>query len=229
MIICIGADIGQKRDPTAIVVCEYEVVEIDEGGVPHDPTGLRDLVNIATGVEDPPLLDTRYVVRALERLPLETPYPTVARRLHAICRAMARRPKAEVFLAVDATGVGRPIVDLVRDELDDGVHLTAVTISGGEKCPQAPLYRSEITMGKVFMVSRLQALLQSRRIVMPKKSLDAQGLATELLDFEIRVGRDAHAEMGAFKTGTHDDLVTALGLSVLGDDHNRVRYGPSLY
>lgn len=229
MVICVGADIGQKRDPTAIVICEYEVVAIDDGGVPVDPSGLvADFLNLITGVDDPPLQDTRYIVRALERLPLNTSYPAVARRLQAICRAMARRPHAEVYLAVDATGVGRPIVDLVRDELDDDVHLTAVSITGGEKCPNNPLQRAEITMGKVWMVSRLQALLQSRRIRMPRTA-DAQGLATELLDFEIKVSRDGHDEMGAFKTGTHDDLVTALGLSVLGEAHTQVTYGPNIW
>lgn len=227
-IICVGADIGQKHDPTAIVVCEYETVEIDEVGVPQDPTGLRDLLNLATGVEDPPLLDTRYVVRALERLPLNTSYPAVARRLHAICRAMARRAQSEVFLAVDATGVGRPIVDIVRAELDDDVHLTAVTISGGEKCPTNALHRSEVVLGKVGMVSRLQALLQTRRIVMPRTA-DARGLADELLDFEIRVRDSGNDELGAFKTGKHDDLVTALGLSVLGEAHSAVSYGPNIW
>ena len=70
MVICVGADIGQKRDPTAIVICEYEVVAIDDGGVPVDPSGLvADFLNLVTGVDDPPLQDTRYIVRALERLP----------------------------------------------------------------------------------------------------------------------------------------------------------------
>lgn len=229
-VVVVGADIGQKRDPTAIVVTQYERVEISPAGVPLDPTGLgHDMLNLATGVEEPPLYDTRYVVRALERLPLDTPYPAVARRLNAVCRAMRRRDgSGECYLAVDATGVGRPIVDLVLAELDADVHLTAVTITGSDRCPGSPLARTEISMGKVWMVSRLQALLQTRRIVMPRTP-HAAGLAEELLDFEIKVTRDGHDELGAFRTGTHDDLVTALGLSVLGEAHTLVTYGPNIW
>lgn len=226
-VIVIGADIGKTTDPTAIVVCEYQTVEITQAGVPIDTTGLRDFLNIATGLEEPPLMDTRYVVRALQRLELGTPYPAVARRINAICNAMRNRG-GEVYLAVDATGVGGPVVDIVRDELHPDVHLTAVTITGGDKCPGSPLQRSEIRMAKVWMVSRLQALLQTRRIVMPKTP-EAEGLAEELIDFEIKVSKDGQDEMGAFKTGKHDDLVTALGLSVLGDCHQQVTYSESLY
>jgi hypothetical protein len=36
----------------------------------------------------------------------------------------------------------------------------------------------------------------------------------ELLDYEIRVDENANDKYGAFRVGTHDDLVTALGLAV---------------
>jgi hypothetical protein len=227
-VACIGVDIGQKHDPTAVVVCEYERVPIDPAGVPIDETGLADSFLVALDLVPAPLFDTRYVVRAVRRLPLGLPYPTVATHVSAICDAMLRRPQAEVYLAVDATGVGAPVVDLIERALDPAVHCTRVLITGSETCPDSPLQREEIKMGKTWMVSRLQALLQSRRIVMPN-STQARELAKELADFEIRVGRDAHAEMGAFKTGTHDDLVTALGLSVLGEAHTKVTYGPSIW
>lgn len=228
--VVVGADIGQKRDPTAIVVCQYERVEIAPTGVPVDPYGIaHDFLNLATGVEDAPLYDTRYVVRSLTRMPLGTPYPGVARYLNQVCNSLRRRdPAGELYIAVDATGVGRPIVDLVLAELSPEVHLTAVTISGSAKCPGGPLYRSEIVMGKVWMVSRLQALLQTRRIALPAGP-EAQQMAQELIDFEIRVSQNGHDELGAFKTGAHDDLVTALGLSVLGEAHMQPHYGPNLW
>ncbi len=37
----------------------------------------------------------------------------------------------------------------------------------------------------------------------------------ELMNCEVKVNENATAQFGAFKVGTHDDLVTALGLSVL--------------
>ncbi len=65
-------------------------------------------------------------------------------------------------------------------------------------------------------MSRLQALLQTQRIKLPETS-EARVLAKELQDYEIRVSEDANEKFGAFKVGTHDDLVTALGLAVLDD------------
>ncbi len=44
----------------------------------------------------------------------------------------------------------------------------------------------------------------------------------ELQDYEIRVDQDANDKYGAFKVGSHDDLVTALGLSVLTVGSSRV-------
>jgi hypothetical protein len=47
---------------------------------------------------------------------------------------------------------------------------------------------------------------------------EARTLAQELQDYEIRVSEDANDRYGAFKVGTHDDLVTALGLAVQLDN-----------
>lgn len=74
----------------------------------------------------------------------------------------------------------------------------------------------EVSLGKAFLVSRLQALLQTRRLHLPR-SPEAEALAQELLDYEIRVDENANDRYGAFRVGTHDDLVTALGLAVQSD------------
>ena len=41
--------------------------------------------------------------------------------------------------------------------------------------------------------------------------------------YEIRVSEDANDRYGAFRTGTHDDLVTALGLAVQTDQPKPLR------
>jgi hypothetical protein len=46
---------------------------------------------------------------------------------------------------------------------------------------------------------------------------EAKILAEELLNYEIRVEENANDRYGAFRVGTHDDLVTALGLAVQED------------
>ena len=45
----------------------------------------------------------------------------------------------------------------------------------------------------------------------------ARVLAEELLNLEIRVDENANDHYGAFRVGSHDDLVTALGLAVQRD------------
>jgi hypothetical protein len=64
--------------------------------------------------------------------------------------------------------------------------------------------------------SRLQALLQTRRVRMPETD-QTRALAEELRTYEVHVSDDAKLAAGAFKTGTHDDMATALGLACLFD------------
>jgi hypothetical protein len=70
-----------------------------------------------------------------------------------------------------------------------------------------------VKLGKAWLVSRMQTLLQGGRIHLPNTQ-ETHDLARELLEYEIRVSEDANDRYGAFKVGTHDDLVTALGLAV---------------
>ena len=62
----------------------------------------------------------------------------------------------------------------------------------------------------------MQALLQSGRLHLPRTA-EAQALADELLNYEIKVSEDANDRYGAFRVGKHDDLVTALGLAVFDE------------
>lgn len=48
-----------------------------------------------------------------------------------------------------------------------------------------------MTIGKAYLVSRLQALLQGGRVHLPQTT-EARALAEELLDYEIRVSEDAN-------------------------------------
>jgi hypothetical protein len=73
-----------------------------------------------------------------------------------------------------------------------------------------------IKIGKAWLVSRLQVLLQSKRLHLPDSD-EARVLAKELQDYQIKVDQDANDKYGAFKVGTHDDLVTALGLACQED------------
>ena len=185
----IGVDVGQKRDPTAVCAVECE----------------RRLVNGRREVH--------FLVRYLERLAIGTRYPAVADRVAEIVAAVRKRSVLR-RLYVDATGVGLPLVDLLVSR-DLGVTVTAVYFIHGDRWTEVD-YQT-VHLGKAFLVSRLQMLLQCGRIHLPRTP-EAEALTAELLKYEIRVDENANDRYGAFKVGTHDDLVTALGLAVQIDD-----------
>ncbi len=121
------------------------------------------------------------------------------------------RARGHVWILVDATGVGQPVVDLLRDGVG-AEHIHGVFFTHGDRHS----WGRDGTVGKAYLVSRLQTLIQTKRIALPQTA-EARTLADELLAYEIRVSEDANTKYGAFKVGTHDDLVTALGLAVLRD------------
>ena len=94
--------------------------------------------------------------------------------------------------------------------------VTAATSTRGDRL-NGRSGMQNMSVGKAYLVSRLQALFQTTRIQLPADYPEADAMVRELQDYEIRVTEDANDRYGAFKVGTHDDLVTALGLAVLCD------------
>jgi hypothetical protein len=170
----------------------------------------RDPTAVAVVEEDWRQKVCHHLVRYLERLPLGTPYPAVAERVGAITDAVHERTSSRPIVFVDATGVGQPVVDLLEERASRCRIVPCYFTHGDRRTEDAD---GTVKLGKAFLVSRLQTLLQAGRIHLPDTS-EARALAEELLDFEIRVSEDALDRYGAFKVGTHDDLVTALGLAV---------------
>jgi hypothetical protein len=190
-------DLGQKRDPTAIAVVEAQ--RRDRDGRSED----------------------YYITRFLERLPLGTPYPAIAERVQTVIANISRQvatgepprfemppPSARITLYVDGTGLGQPVVDLLKGA---GVAVRPCYFTHGDK--RVEQRDRSISLGKAWLVSRLQALLQTARILLPRTT-EAHVLAQELLDYEIHVDEKANDTYGAFRVGSHDGLVTALGLAV---------------
>ena len=189
--ISIGLDLGQKHDPTAIVVAEMERRERPDR--PHEK-------------------EAHYLIRRAERLPLGTSYVDVAERVAGICAGVVARTGSKPRLFPDATGLGQPVIDLLRDAGVQAEIYSTYFTHGDRRTVES----GEVKLGKAYLVSRLQALLQSGRLHLPKTA-EADVLAKELLDYEIRVDENANDRYGAFKVGSHDDLVTALGLATQVD------------
>ncbi len=200
VIVRIGIDIGQKVDPTAIAVVE---------------------------LQERPDAD-HWVVRFMERLPLNTPYPAIAQRLATIITGVEDTvpyftreegrlitPRLELEIYVDATGVGLPVVDALNEY---GLAVVPVYFTHGDR---RSVVDGQVLLGKAWLVSRLKVLFQQGRIHLPAHHPDAEAMARELQDYEIRVSEDANDRYGAFAVGAHDDLVTALGLAVQSGEEVR--------
>lgn len=196
MATVIGVDIGQKHEPTAICVVETE-----------ERAGL-DSSNV------------HFLVRHLERLPLALPYPKVAKRLSEIMEGIERLSKDTPLIYLDATGLGDPIVDLIRSKVKCYRCVIPVHFNHGDRRSEDGKGSSRVvTLGKAYLVCRLQCLLQADRLHLPNTP-EAKILAQELLAYEINIAEDANDRYGSFKVGTQDDYVTALGLAVQEDSRS---------
>ena len=193
MTVTLGIDVGQKRDPTAVCGVQTEWREVEGRGEVH------------------------FVVRHLERFGLGLPYPQIVLRIEALTRRVVQKSGELPTLYVDATGVGQPVVDHLRDRGHVGT-VVAVYFNGGEDRKESwDGDHPRVALGKGCLVSRLQALLGTGRLHLPPGH-EMEALADELLNYELRVDAKGHAKAGAFRVGTHDDLVTAVGLATQVDD-----------
>ncbi len=108
-----GLDLGQRQDHSAIAVVER--------------------MNEYRAFETPSLHSL--IVRHIERAPLGMPYPQVVERVKEVVRAGVA--EGGCALAVDATGVGAPVVEMLRGALFNmkvpGCELAAVSITGGDR------------------------------------------------------------------------------------------------
>jgi len=187
----VGLDLAQKGDYTAIAVVEHGIQAL--GGV--------------DGATFEPRTATRLDVRHLERLPLGTSYLEVVERVCELVHAPQLRKNCT--LVVDATGVGAPVVDLLRSAPLDCT-LLAVTITGGDHQTKS---EGGWRVPKRDLVTGLQVALERKELRIPEGLQMARTLVTELMNMQVRITDTGHDAYGAFRSGEHDDLVLALGLA----------------
>jgi hypothetical protein len=184
-MVYVGADLGKVGDPSALAVVERE--------------------DLLRAWQTP--LFRGLQVRYLERIPLGTPYTAVVERL----REMMRHPlmSAGCHLTVDATGVGVPVVDMLRKaRLPCGV--TAVTITPGA---QAHGHGEWWYVPKRDLMSGLHLMLEHKELRIAKKLRESGALVRELLTVRMTQRPSGIPRMGADGSGEHDDLVVALAMA----------------
>ena len=206
----VGLDIGQSQDPTALTVVE------DVGGDP-----------------------TRYHLRHVERFELGTSYVEVAERVADLmsrdaltaCETEKKRTgqytveqsRKEIppTLVVDATGVGRPVVEMLRDE---GLHPKSIWITGGDSVNRDG---SEYRVPKRELASTVQALLQAERLKFAQNLPLRDVLIDELQKFRAKINLDTgEASFEHWRERDTDDVVLALACALWHAE--RVRRLPTL-
>jgi hypothetical protein len=143
----------------------------------------------------------------LQRFPLHQPYPQMieAIRKLATTPALERAP-----LIVDQTGVGRPVVDLLRTAVGVG-RVIPVTITSGHAASVQPDGSRHVP--KKDLVTSLVSLLEDRRLKVARNLVEARTLVDELLNFKMEITDSANVTYGAWRSGQHDDLVLAVALA----------------
>ena len=181
--VWIGVDLGQRRDYSAIAVVErvWEQATVPEF--------------MKSGMDG----QWWFRVRMLERIRLDTPYPDVVERVRQIERmpimAMGRT------VVVDGTGVGPPVVDMLRRALDCRVN--PVLITGGAR-PSTNLHGGYESVPRSVLLTAVQVLVQQGRLVVAARCRHAETLRRELLGLKLN-GPGSEE---------HDDLAIAVALAI---------------
>jgi hypothetical protein len=154
-----------------------------------------------------------------------TPYPAQVARVKALHDRLKAEAGQPSLLVVDQTGVGRPVVDMLRAaELKP----VAVTITGGDSASRDGL---DYRVPKRDLVSVVQVLLQAERLKIARALPEAQTLTSELLAFKVSIslkGYDSYGnDQGSWRENPHDDLVLAVALAAWYGERYKPPFDPA--
>ena len=172
----VGLDLGQSRNYSALVVVERAEILLDEmDWVTYERRRRR-----------------RYRVTFLELVRLGTPYPDVVDRVREVMRAPALAGRCT--LVMDATGVGAPVLDMLR-QAGLGCGIEPVILTGGEKESHGG---GAWHLPKRDLISGLQTMLEKGEIELPAGYGPAALLRRELANVGSRVGERGRGRSGAW-------------------------------
>lgn len=150
-------------------------------------------------------------VRGVERVPLGTPYPKVVERVWEVVNGPDVRGRCR--LVVDGTGVGAPVVDMLRSARL-GCELCEVTITSGARAQKTFSGGHERwSVPKRDLIAGVQLLLEKRSLRIAKRMHEAGSLVRELMDVRATTKANGRVRIGADACGDHDDLVIAVALA----------------
>jgi hypothetical protein len=182
----LGLDLGQATDWSALAILERSKILAPEG---------------ATAAS----CAWRFRCRGLKRWRLGTSYAEIVDELAALVN---EPPLRQAHLAMDASGVGRPILDMLH-KTKLPVQLAPVVITVGSK---ESYHNGYYHVAKVILVQSILIPLQQRRLHLVRALPETAALVKELHDYRVQITQAA-TEIFNARAGAHDDLVLAVALA----------------
>lgn len=192
----VGVDIGQSPHPSALAVLK----RVEELRPKDSPPGT------VAWEREPQLIVSKYQGVLLKDYPLGTKYNTVVQD----CKKLMRNPELtrRSVLIVDATGVGKPVIEMMRL---NRLAPIGITFTGGKSVNQHPL---GYTVPKRDLVTTVQVLFQTGRIELPGKLPETDKLLDQLQRLTMLINKLGHDQYGLDQEeGDHYDLFFALALA----------------
>jgi hypothetical protein len=181
----VGLDLGKTCDPTALAILDRRVEK-----------------------EEPLAIGARRVFRYdcvhLDRFQLGTPYPEIVGKTKELLAQLETRP----ILLIDATGVGKAVVDMFR-WAKLRARIIAVTFTAGN---QVTGDTDNPNVPKKDLVDSLKAILQTKRLEIAQGLPAGKVLKKELQTFAVKVTPAGRETYEAWRQGDHDDVVFAVAM-----------------
>jgi hypothetical protein len=183
--------------------------------------------------------DEVYDLVYLKRPKLGTPYDVIARRVAELCLKL--EPKGafdeigQLTLAVDGTGVGRGVVDMLNAEFRarDGrgeyvprVDFRPVTVTGSNSTVRRPRSRRDYwSVPKKDLVFPAVTAFQQKRLRIAKDVQDKAALVNELTNYRRNINiATGNLSFEPWRESDHDDLLFAVALALWGWTQGKMQW-----
>jgi len=192
--------------------------------VGYDPASLSDWSAISVIQTDLAQSGSRsHCLTHLERFPMGTSYPDQVARVKEL---MVELQKAgDTWLVIDSTGLGRPILDYLRNSGFPKQNVLGISITGGTAIGRD---QCGYTIPKRDLVSNAVVVLQSGKLKIAENLPLLSEMVQEMMNFKIKVSPRGHDSYEAWRESDHDDLVLATCLALWCGENVRERQKPRL-
>jgi hypothetical protein len=209
-VLALGVDLAQARDKTAMVAVESWRPEVEP--TMEEMVALANMDPIGTLRRKRPRVprpEVHHQITHIAQLRPGVSYPEQAMWIIQAAHALSYEERATVY--VDATGVGRAVVDLLRR--DCPFPIVAVTITPGGAVTKKG---KDWSVAKTELISALEVVLSTRRLSADPGVDNAGLLLKQLKAFGYVLGETGRPKFEG--KGSHDDITMALALAIFAGE-----------